>query len=213
MPEPYRSAYRDGNFMMARKDSDGQLIPTQWIREAQARWTPTPPVGVPMCAIGVDPAAGGCFDDITEILTNDGWKLFSELSGKESVLTLNGDNAEWGAITKIHAYPFNGELNVYDGQKINFAITDNHNLLVRTSPKSSNYVIKRYDELAEVFVIRRPNEWIGEHTESVKLVCSNPQPNGGVRVKEWNFSILDWADFLGWFVSEGWVGSYVRHKK
>lgn len=59
MPEPYRSAYRDGNFMMARKDDEQQLIPTQWVREAQARWTPKPPEGVPMCAIGVDPAAGG----------------------------------------------------------------------------------------------------------------------------------------------------------
>lgn len=212
MKEPFRSALRDGNFMLARKDEDNQLIPTEWVREAQNRWTPKPPEGVPMCAIGVDPAAGGCFDDITEILTNGGWKLFSQLSGSESVLTLNGDNAEWGAITKIHAYPFDGALNVYDGQKVNFAITDNHNLLVRTCPKSLNYAIKRYDELAGVFVIRRANEWVGESIESVNLVCENPQPHGGFRVKEWNFAILDWADFLGWFVSEGWVGSYVRHK-
>jgi len=59
MKEPFRSALRDGNFMLARKDEDNQLIPTAWIREAQARWTPQPPPGVPMCAIGVDPAAGG----------------------------------------------------------------------------------------------------------------------------------------------------------
>lgn len=59
MKEPFRSALRDGNFMMARKDEDNQLIPTAWIREAQARWAPQPPQGVPMCAIGVDPAAGG----------------------------------------------------------------------------------------------------------------------------------------------------------
>jgi hypothetical protein len=59
MKEPFRSAMRDGNFMMARKDADDQLIPTEWIRDAQARWTPKPPEGVPMCAIGVDPAAGG----------------------------------------------------------------------------------------------------------------------------------------------------------
>lgn len=59
MKEPFRSALRDGNFMMARKDEDNQLIPTAWIREAQARWTPQLPQGVPMCAMGVDPAAGG----------------------------------------------------------------------------------------------------------------------------------------------------------
>ena len=59
MKEPFRSALRDGNFMLARKDEDNQLIPTAWIREAQARWTPQAPQGVPMCAMGVDPAAGG----------------------------------------------------------------------------------------------------------------------------------------------------------
>lgn len=59
MPEPYRSAMRDGNFMLARKDGENQVIPTAWLREAQQRWTPTPPEGVPMCAIGVDPAGGG----------------------------------------------------------------------------------------------------------------------------------------------------------
>lgn len=59
MREPFRSAMRDGNFMLARKDADNQCIPTEWIREAQSRWTPEIPKGVPMCAIGVDPAAGG----------------------------------------------------------------------------------------------------------------------------------------------------------
>jgi hypothetical protein len=59
MKEPFRSAMRDGNFMLARKDTDNQCIPTDWIREAQSRWTPEIPKGVPMCAIGVDPAAGG----------------------------------------------------------------------------------------------------------------------------------------------------------
>jgi hypothetical protein len=59
MKEPYRSAMRDGNFMMARKDDEQQLIPTAWVREAQERWTENPPAGVPMCSMGVDPAAGG----------------------------------------------------------------------------------------------------------------------------------------------------------
>ena len=62
MPEPYRSAMRDGNFMLARKDDDNQCMPTAWIRAAQDRWTEKPPQGVPMCAIGVDPAAGGRAD-------------------------------------------------------------------------------------------------------------------------------------------------------
>lgn len=72
LPEPYRSAYRDGNFMLAKKDDARQLIPTEWVRAAQGRWTPTPPRNIPMCAIGVDVAAGG--DDQTVLAPrHDNW--------------------------------------------------------------------------------------------------------------------------------------------
>lgn len=59
MPEPYRSAYSKGRFDVALKDDDFQLIPTIWIREAQQRWKPNPPDGIPMCSIGADVAGGG----------------------------------------------------------------------------------------------------------------------------------------------------------
>lgn len=72
LPEPFKSAFRDGNFMLLRKDSQNQLIPTEWLRLAQKRWTPAPPTGVPMCAIGLDPANGGdC--DTTLAPRYDGW--------------------------------------------------------------------------------------------------------------------------------------------
>lgn len=72
LPEPYRSAVRDGNFMAARKDDIAQCIPTAWVIDAQNRWTVNPPVGVPMCAMGVDVAAGG-EDDTVLAPRYDGW--------------------------------------------------------------------------------------------------------------------------------------------
>lgn len=56
LPEELRAAYRDGNFTTTMKDDAYQVIPTQWVKEAQQRWTVQPPVGVPMCAIGCDVA-------------------------------------------------------------------------------------------------------------------------------------------------------------
>lgn len=59
--EPYRSIIMSGNFLVARKDQDYQLIPTEWVREAMERWkkNPHPPKGVPMCAMGCDMVGGG----------------------------------------------------------------------------------------------------------------------------------------------------------
>lgn len=72
MPEPMRSAIRDGNFMVSRRDDLQQMIPTEWVRQAQARWTPTPPEGAPMCAMGVDIAQGGG-DETVLASRYDGW--------------------------------------------------------------------------------------------------------------------------------------------
>jgi hypothetical protein len=72
LPEPLRSAVRDGNFMAARTDDEWQAIPTAWVRAAQARWTPRPPQDVPMCALGVDVAQGGS-DETVIAIRHDGW--------------------------------------------------------------------------------------------------------------------------------------------
>lgn len=58
LPEPLRSAVRDGNFMAARQDDEWQVIPTAWVIAAQARWKPDGHRGVPMTAIGLDVGAG-----------------------------------------------------------------------------------------------------------------------------------------------------------
>lgn len=72
MPEPLRSAMRDGNFMLAREDAEWQVIPSQWVIEAQSRWTETPPDHAPMTAIGVDVAQGGA-DKTVLAPRHDAW--------------------------------------------------------------------------------------------------------------------------------------------
>lgn len=60
LPEPLRSAVRDGNFMAARQDADFQVIPTQWVIDAEARWNKQGrPEGVMMTAVAADIAQGG----------------------------------------------------------------------------------------------------------------------------------------------------------
>lgn len=59
LPEPLRSAVRDGNFMAARQDDEFQVIPSDWIRQAQQRWRPDGFKGLKMTALGVDVAQGG----------------------------------------------------------------------------------------------------------------------------------------------------------
>lgn len=72
LPIELRTAYRDGNFAAGLKDAPMQCIPTEWIKQAQDRWTKNPPYRVPMCAIGVDVAQGGQ-DKTVAAVRHDGW--------------------------------------------------------------------------------------------------------------------------------------------
>ncbi len=82
MPEPYRSLLM-GGFRTAFKDQEFQIIPTKWVEAAQARWKPTPPPGVPMCAIGVD-ASGGGEDPMIVAKRYDAWfDKLHETPGKD----------------------------------------------------------------------------------------------------------------------------------
>lgn len=72
LPEPLRSAIRDGNFMSARPDTPNQVIPMAWILEAQARWKPDGWKQFEMTALALDPAGGG--KDAEEIIGRyGGW--------------------------------------------------------------------------------------------------------------------------------------------
>lgn len=71
LPAQVREILTTGNFMLARQDDPWQLIPTPWVKAAQARWTPMPPKGSPLCAIGVDVASGG--DDNTVLSKRHDW--------------------------------------------------------------------------------------------------------------------------------------------
>ncbi len=64
MPEPLRSQMLYGDFTIGTTDDPWQVIPTAWVRAAQARWTdahPRLPDGTrwPLTALGVDVARGG----------------------------------------------------------------------------------------------------------------------------------------------------------
>jgi hypothetical protein len=72
LPAEIRKALMSGNFLTNRSDDIWQAIPTDWVRQAQSRWTERPEVGVPMCAIGVDVAQGGS-DNTVLAIRHDGW--------------------------------------------------------------------------------------------------------------------------------------------
>lgn len=90
LPEPLRSAIRDGNFMAARQDAEFQVLPTQWLIEAQARWKPDGYKSFQMTAMAFDPAGGGA-DDAELAMRHGGW--YAELVTTKGEETADGSRA------------------------------------------------------------------------------------------------------------------------
>lgn len=82
-PKAMRDAYRHGDFEASLADVPNQVIPTVWVREAQARWTKKHPLGIPMCSVAAD-CTGGGDDPLIVGWRHDGWfSEFVEVPGKE----------------------------------------------------------------------------------------------------------------------------------
>ena len=121
--------------------------------------------------LGVDVARFGddCLRDDTEVLTNEGWKLFPDLIGDEQVLSIspNAKQSLWKPINEIVSYDFDGELNEYETRSLNFSCTDNHRFLVRSNPKSKKYKLEHYKDLPLDFIIREDSGWVGSNPDHI----------------------------------------------
>lgn len=91
LPEPYRSAFKHGNFQAGLQDDEWQVIPSEWVLAAQQRWAlrmkdPSFRLGR-MTSMGVDVAQGGNANTVLAPLYKT---TFAELVREKGVDTKNG---------------------------------------------------------------------------------------------------------------------------
>lgn len=72
LPPELRRAYRDGRFDSMLEDEAFQVIPTDWVMQAQKRWRPDGHEGYAMTAMAADPAGGGS-DPAGLAMRHNGW--------------------------------------------------------------------------------------------------------------------------------------------
>lgn len=89
MPEPLRSQMLRGDFNAGVSDPAWQVIPTDWVKAAQARWVKREKKGT-MTALGFDPSRGG-IDKSSAARRHGQW--FDELVTAPGVVTKDGPTA------------------------------------------------------------------------------------------------------------------------
>lgn len=89
LPEPLRSQMLRGDFNAGASDPAWQLIPTEWVKAAQARWVEREQKGEMTC-LGFDPARGG-IDKSSVARKHGNW--FDRLVSVPGIVTKDGPSA------------------------------------------------------------------------------------------------------------------------
>ncbi len=98
LPEPLRSQMLHGDFSVGMKDSPWQVVPTEWVDIAMARWKKLEVVK-PMATMGVDVARGGA--DKTVISRKHEGMWFDELLVYPGAETPNGSMIAGLVVTSL----------------------------------------------------------------------------------------------------------------
>jgi hypothetical protein len=87
-----------------------------------------------------DRDGGECHTADTEVLTDQGWKFFSDLNGTERVATRSKDGEfEYQLPLEYFEYDYDGDIYFYETKYYNFAVTPNHRMLLRNLDGSEKF--------------------------------------------------------------------------
>ena len=163
-----------------------------------------------------------CHDNKTEVMTDNGWKLFSNLEDNDKLLTQNPETGESFYVKPTHLYNshYNGDMYEYKNRGANFCVTPTHNMwyqIYRPKHSGSKYYGKGYTEwgLGEIkdlvmdsfYISKTIKKWIGNNLQYFTI------PSFQSERKKWgsiDIPMNEWMEFLGWYYSEGSITCYSK---
>lgn len=155
----------------------------------------------------------GCFDDQTEVFTKAGWKFWSDVVAEDLLACRIEGSLEFHVPQKLIAAPYIGKMYGVDTtrgrerkkRKIDYLVTPNHRIYSRPHDiriQEVRWRIERADSVHEktrvLQLAHKP--FVGEN-EGVFPLPYVQGNNSSKNIDEINF--LDWAQFMGWYLSEG----------
>ncbi|MCC3501079.1 MAG: GDP-mannose 4,6-dehydratase [Microcoleus sp. PH2017_15_JOR_U_A] len=148
-----------------------------------------------------------CYDENTEILTENGWVPFPNLQPGVRVATLNPDNQiEYHVPDEHIVQPYVGNLLRFANSKFDFCVTPNHWMYVKNRTGKLNFLQADTDVYWHHQRAITGAEFLAAEQEWFEL--GEPPRNAKVNVERVRMD--DWLEFLGYYISEGCV--HVRRR-
>lgn len=155
-----------------------------------------------------------CYSGDTEVLTRNGWKIFSEIDSSVDLLaTLNTESGkfEWQSPTAVIWEPYAGPMIHQHSRTLDLLLTPNHRILLQgrwsvcNNSSKSKKPTYRFRNAGEFLakpptnndVIPAVSKWVGEEIMDQKF--------GGENCREISISGNDYCALVGAYLAEGFV--------
>lgn len=153
----------------------------------------------------------GCYDDQTEVLTKDGWKLFKDVGFEDEVATLNPDGfMEYHKPLAMQKYRYIGKMIQFGGGRAGYdlLVSPDHQMYVKRAWSNKSFKFERAGKVASHpiwYRLRRSAKWRGEDREYFELpLPKNINTKDGYKYKIIKkIRINTWLRFLGWYLADG----------
>ena len=161
-----------------------------------------------------------CFDEKTEILTNEGWKNFETLSYSDKVLSVNPHTQmiEWSDILDINIQYYEGDMLSFKSKTMDLLVTPYHRMFAHKYSKKTHILVlnKSKSDLIEASNItpkyhkqlRTGYKWQGKN-QNTFTIPSTEINNGHTMIykDEIHIDMNKWLAFFGLWLADG----YCRH--
>ena len=139
----------------------------------------------------------------TEVLTNDGWKLFKDVEQKDKIMAINPETKEVDFVEHIGKteHKYNGEMIHFKGRNYDLLVTAPHNMLYTTRKRKGRLVETAAENLLDCATFQLPRavgRWEnGAVEEKTVAVC-----------RQLDISIKSFVKLWAWFLSEGNISKH-----
>lgn len=160
----------------------------------------------------------GCYDPATEVLTSTGWKAWPDVTTSDMLAVLpDGVNgrATFARPSALHVYDHDGYLVHARTEQLDYRVTGNHRMYCRIEHYrgvKASYRIRTADDIFGKKVVHLCasefdyNEVKSEPFDVTRYVDYDPAHEH--KKSKTVFDGDDFAEFLGWYVSEGSTSNY-----
>lgn len=154
--------------------------------------------------------AGSCHDDQTEVLTENGWKLFADVSMEDRLATVNPETSEliYEHPVRLVRLPYIGKLVCGEHRYLNFRVTPDHKMLVRKWSESKrtlndSYELVEASNLGWYFGLMGRIKWDGGAGAREEYILPGVPHKHKPQREPLSIPMATWLKFIGIYLAEG----------